>query len=114
MFAFPQPKRQSPTAHRLLLMGLAGWLSFDSSAGNSIPAPVQRTKLLRITEATPATTVGVMDSTFRSAVGLNDNIWAVVLQSDGKIILGGTFIPANGGAAKHVLRLNTDGSADES
>ncbi|WP_430405381.1 T9SS type A sorting domain-containing protein [Fluviicola sp.] len=55
---------------------------------------------------------GSIDSTFD--VGINPNITVVCtkVQSDGKIIVGGTFSSINGVAQKNITRLNPDGSID--
>lgn len=41
----------------------------------------------------------------------NDNIM-LALQSDGKILVAGSFMSGNGTTKKYVVRLNTDGSLD--
>ena len=57
---------------------------------------------------------GYWDSTFLVTPnsGANDYIAAVVLQPDGKIIIGGNFTAFNGFNRHHIARLNTDGSVD--
>lgn len=50
----------------------------------------------------------------------DSNVYATVVQSDGKVLIGGAFIsvkPFNRGSAyprSHICRLNTDGTVDES
>ncbi|HOK51661.1 MAG TPA: delta-60 repeat domain-containing protein, partial [Bacteroidales bacterium] len=41
---------------------------------------------------------GSLDNSFNSAIGLNNTVWAIALQSDGKIIIGGNFTSYNGTA----------------
>ncbi len=59
---------------------------------------------------------GSMDTTF--APSPNAAVGAIVLQSDGKILLGGSFIQlfppgtTSGSASDHLARLNPDGSVD--
>ncbi|WP_316844510.1 DUF5008 domain-containing protein [Pedobacter psychrodurus] len=62
---------------------------------------------------------GSMDSTFhynkstrQSAVGANGVILDAMMQTDGKLILVGTFSSFNGVQANRIVRLNLDGSVD--
>jgi uncharacterized delta-60 repeat protein len=57
---------------------------------------------------------GTVDSTFNPGLGANGKIWAVALQSDGKIFIGGEFTSYNGTNCNYIARLNTDGSLDAS
>ncbi len=56
---------------------------------------------------------GSLDTTFNSATGANGVVNAVVVQSDGKILIGGDFTTYNGITKNRIARLNTDGSIDE-
>ena len=66
---------------------------------------------------------GSLDSDFNSSGGVslggaNDFIWSVVVQADGKILIGGTFTSVNGSAVSastginRIARLNADGTLD--
>ncbi|WP_298224183.1 T9SS type A sorting domain-containing protein [Flavobacterium sp.] len=55
---------------------------------------------------------GSVDTSFNSGSGFNNSIYAMAMQSDGKIILGGDFTTYNGASAIRIIRLNTDGTAD--
>lgn len=44
--------------------------------------------------------------------GANNSVSAIVLQSDGKVIVGGNFTTYNGVAINRIIRLNTDGTID--
>lgn len=62
---------------------------------------------------------GSMDSTFhynkatkQSAIGANGGITDAMMQTDGKLILVGNFTTFNGASANHIVRLNLDGSVD--
>ncbi|MHC0446628.1 T9SS sorting signal type C domain-containing protein [Flavobacterium sp. 3-218] len=57
---------------------------------------------------------GSFDSTFKSGNGFNDDVNAVALQPDGKIIVGGNFTAFNDVSANRIIRLNADGTKDES
>lgn len=57
---------------------------------------------------------GSLDGTFDSGTGTNSFIYASILQSDGKIIIGGNFTEYNGTSRSKISRLNTDGSLDTS
>lgn len=56
---------------------------------------------------------GSIDPTFNPGSGTGSNsVWAMVLQTDGKIIIGGDFTSFNGTSRNRVARLNADGSVD--
>ena len=59
-------------------------------------------------------TDGSRDTSFAMGTGFNNTVNSIVLQSDGKILLGGAFITYQGVAANRIIRLNTDGSRDTS
>ena len=66
------------------------------------------------------TTDGTMDSTFnynpvtrQGYAGGNGDINDAFMQTDGKIVAVGAFSTFNGVAANHIVRLNLDGSVDE-
>lgn len=55
---------------------------------------------------------GSIDYTFNIGKGFDKYVYALALQSDKKIIVGGTFTSYNDITQKRILRLNTDGSFD--
>ena len=55
---------------------------------------------------------GTIDSDFHIGDGFDKFIYAIALQSDNKIIIGGSFTTYNGTSQKRILRLNTNGSLD--
>ena len=55
---------------------------------------------------------GSLDTTFNPGTGANDDAFAVAVQADGKILLGGDFTNYNGTARNYVARINPDGSLD--
>ncbi|WP_241775641.1 T9SS sorting signal type C domain-containing protein [Flavobacterium sp. Root420] len=57
---------------------------------------------------------GRVDTSFNSGAGFDDDVSAMVVQSDGKIVLGGKFTNYNGMLANRIIRLNNDGSIDDS
>ncbi len=57
---------------------------------------------------------GSFDAGFNIGSGFDDDVNAIVLQSDNKIILGGNFTSFNGSPANRIIRLNADGTKDES
>ncbi|HEX4823961.1 MAG TPA: immunoglobulin domain-containing protein [Candidatus Polarisedimenticolaceae bacterium] len=58
---------------------------------------------------------GSVDTTFQNGMsGTDYAVYAVALQPDGKILIGGAFTLVNGEARGRVARLNADGSLDES
>ena len=53
-----------------------------------------------------------LSSAFGAGEGVNGEVFAVAIQSDGKIIIGGRFSAVNGIARNNLARLNTDGTLD--
>jgi uncharacterized delta-60 repeat protein len=59
-------------------------------------------------------TNGSVDNSFVIGTGFNSIVFAITLQSDGKILVGGFFTSYSGVARNYIIRLNTDGSVDTS
>ena len=59
-------------------------------------------------------TNGSIDTTFNIGIGFDNDVRAIAVQTDGKILLGGDFITYNGNTANRIIRVNTDGSIDSS
>ncbi len=57
---------------------------------------------------------GAVDSSFGSGDGANNQVFAVEVQRDGKIVIGGDFTRINEEERKRLARLNPDGSLDMS
>jgi uncharacterized delta-60 repeat protein len=57
---------------------------------------------------------GSLDVTFNPGTGANNYINQVLLQPDGKILIGGIFTTYNGTARNRITRLNNTGSLDAS
>lgn len=55
-----------------------------------------------------------MDFSFDPGTGANDIVHTIALQPDGKIILGGIFGQYDGISRNRIVRLNSDGTLDES
>jgi uncharacterized delta-60 repeat protein len=55
---------------------------------------------------------GLKDNSFNIGTGFNGTVFATIVQSDGKILVGGLYNTYNGNASKYLERLNTDGSKD--
>jgi len=55
---------------------------------------------------------GGYDNTFAIGAGVEGEVFAVAVQSDGGIVIGGDFKKVAGEAAKNIARLNPDGSID--
>lgn len=56
---------------------------------------------------------GRIDLSFNIGSGFNDDVNAMVLQPDGKIILGGKFTDYNGILSNRIIRLNNDATIDD-
>ena len=57
---------------------------------------------------------GSIDNTFSIGSGLNGLAFTIAVQSDGKILVGGSFTSYNGTTQNCITRLNSDGSLDNS
>ena len=57
---------------------------------------------------------GTRDTTFTTNTGTaaSSNVNSIALQSDGKILLGGSFLSWNGTTVNYIVRLNSDGTRD--
>lgn len=55
---------------------------------------------------------GSLDSTFNGGTGANSSVMEVVIQENGKILIGGYFTAYNGVPRNCIARPNTDGSLD--
>ncbi|RYD22605.1 MAG: hypothetical protein EOP88_07440 [Verrucomicrobiaceae bacterium] len=55
---------------------------------------------------------GTLDTSFNPGTGANGTVNAIVLQPDGKVIIGGAFTSVNGSSREYLARLNADGSLD--
>lgn len=57
---------------------------------------------------------GSLDGSFDPGTGATYDVYSVVLQSDGKVLIGGQFDSFNGINRNRIARLNTNGSLDSS
>ena len=57
---------------------------------------------------------GSLDSTFATEGNLSDNVQAIAVQGDNKVVVGGWFDQLNGERCGHIVRFNTDGTRDMS
>jgi uncharacterized delta-60 repeat protein len=55
---------------------------------------------------------GTLDSTFNLNLGSSTAVWALALQPDGKLLLGGVFNQAGGANRQNLARVNPDGTLD--
>lgn len=81
-------------------MIVGGW--FDSYNG------INSKKIIRLNID------GSKDNTFNIGNGFNQNINAIAIQNDGKIIAGGSFTTFNNIPVNGLIRLNPDGTIDNS
>ncbi len=57
---------------------------------------------------------GSLDATFNPLGGANNTVFDIGLQTDGKIVIGGSFLSYNGTSRNYLARLNADGNLDAS
>lgn len=55
---------------------------------------------------------GTLDLTFDPGTGVDNSVFPIIVQSDGKIVIAGFFTLFNGTSRRGLVRLNTDGSLD--
>ncbi|MFY8035064.1 MAG: delta-60 repeat domain-containing protein, partial [Flexibacteraceae bacterium] len=55
---------------------------------------------------------GSLDATFNPGIGTNGSVLSIVIQPDGKIIIGGNFTNYDGTVRNRIARLNANGSLD--
>jgi uncharacterized delta-60 repeat protein len=55
---------------------------------------------------------GTMDTTFNTGAGFNGNPTSVVVQPDGKVLVGGNFSTYSGSTANRIVRLTASGTID--
>lgn len=58
------------------------------------------------------TAAGSRDTTFNTGTGFNGTVQSIVVQPDGKILVGGAFVTYDGTTQNSLVRLNADGSRD--
>ncbi|MBZ4035946.1 T9SS type A sorting domain-containing protein [Flavobacterium sp. 17A] len=57
---------------------------------------------------------GTVDTTFNIGTGVNNSIYSIAVQTDGKILISGLFTSFNGTTRNRFARLNADGTLDTS
>lgn len=57
---------------------------------------------------------GSLDTSFDPGTGADNTVNALLLQPDGKVVIGGRFLNVRGTAREYLARLNTDGTLDTS
>lgn len=57
---------------------------------------------------------GSIDNEFSLGIGFNNKVKKIIVQPNGKILVGGYFTSYNGITQNNIVRLNTDGSYDSS
>ena len=79
---------------------VGGFFSSYSGASNG--------KIIRLN------TNGSIDNTFSAGTGFNNTVWVIKVQTNGKILVGGNYTQYNGNPKSNLIRLNSDGSVDNS
>ena len=82
-------------------------LIVESTTSFNSPSNISPSKLVRLDNNN-------LDTTFNTGSGFNGLIKDVAIQSDGKIIVVGSFSAYNGVNSRLIVRLNIDGSLDTS
>jgi uncharacterized delta-60 repeat protein len=70
--------------------------------------------LAMVMEVVHAQNEVALSSAFGSGEGVNGEVFAAVVQADGKIVIGGRFSAVNGIVRNNIARLDSDGTLDRS
>jgi uncharacterized delta-60 repeat protein len=116
------------TANRIVLLDLNGDINTSFNAGTGFNGLVANTrssgnKIYAIGDFTTyqgqsynriirLNLDGSIDTTFNPGTGFNGIARIMYIQSDGKILVGGSFTSYNGTSANYIIRLNSDGTVD--
>lgn len=57
---------------------------------------------------------GTLDGSFNIGTGPNNSVYSMLVQPDGKVLIGGDFAVVNGISNNHIARLNANGTVDAS
>ena len=55
---------------------------------------------------------GTLDASFSGVTGAGQRVYAIAVQADGKVVIGGAFTQVNGVARANIARLNANGTLD--
>lgn len=69
-------------------------------------------KAANINSIVATTTDGTINSNFNIGFGFNSQVFTSAVQSDGKVILGGAFTAYSGSSYSRIIRLNSNGTID--
>jgi uncharacterized delta-60 repeat protein len=90
-----------------------------SFSSNIVPHPLKRLLLITLIAALPLTgslraAPGELDTSFNPGSGVDNTVYAIAVQPDGKIVVGGFFSTVKGLPRNRIARLHADGSGDSS
>lgn len=121
----------SVTANRIVRILSTGSVDTSFNSGSGFNSLVNRTvtqsdgKILAVGDFTSynvgsviricrLTSTGGLDTSFNPGTGFNNTVFSIALQSDGKMIVVGSFTTFNGNSANYIIRLLSTGSVDTS
>lgn len=94
------------TANQVSAVAIQSDGKIVASGSFSSYASIARSNIVRLI------TTGANDATYNIGTGFNNGAGCLKLQSDGKLLVGGSFTTFNGTSRKYITRLNTDGTLD--
>src|SRR5438874_13193363 len=71
-------------------------------------------EMFLVANRAPASQPGALDPDFNPGGGVDQSVFALTLQSDGRLIITGDFTNVNGSLRGGVARLNSNGALDQS
>lgn len=99
----------SPGTYYIVAFGTGNRQFADSTGYNDYGSTG---RYLITADMVPLTVAGSLDPSFES-IEANSSIFSLALQPDGKVLVGGAFTTYDGLLAKNIVRLNADGSLDD-
>ncbi|MBI5387032.1 MAG: hypothetical protein HZA90_20350 [Verrucomicrobia bacterium] len=86
--------------------------SYRVTVSNPLGTAQSAAATLQIVSTQPLSTAGMVDPSFNPGTGTDDSVYALALQSDGRILLGGWFTNYNNTACTNLIRVLPNGSRD--
>lgn len=87
-------------------------IKVDSSGGIYVGGEFTSYESTSCNRIIKLTSAGSVDNTFSFGTGFSSTVRSIDIQSDGKLVIGGDFTSYSGSARNRIIRLNTNGTID--